>query len=250
MLKTYKNPPLIEAVCELIFELDKSFSSNQISLFVEKIKILFPIQKKGKIHKFEFNIETDKIQKKNQKAFNQDFYEFEQFFSEDEKYSIQLDKGRVSIHRTKPYISWTEFFPIIQSVYIAYIETFLPKHLTRIGIRYVNEIVVPIDDFSFSEYFNIQASLPSLDAKNQKSLFIGSVFEQEGGRDAIKVQFMEKQSVEVPTERIFVLDFDYFLIKPIIEFKDIEDWIIKAHSNLETVFEGILTDKSKQLFEK
>lgn len=250
MTKTYKNPPLIEAVCEFRFELASECSKKQIDAFYEKLKSDFPMQKKGKIHQLQFKIEPNKTLKENQKTFNQDFHEFEQYLSSDEKYSIQLDGERVSIHRIKPYSSWNEFLPLIQKVAHSYIGSFFPKQLMRIGMRYVNEITLPIDGFSFAEYFTIKASLPSLEESSQKSIFLGSVFERENGRDAIKVQFAEKQSAEVTTNRAFVLDFDYFLVKPNVSFGDIDKWLNKAHTDIENVFEGISTEKTKQLFNK
>lgn len=250
MTKTYKNPPLLEAVCEFRFELSSEYSKEQIATFYEKIKGDFSLQKKGKVHQFQFKIEPDKTTKENQKSINQDFHEFEQYLSSDEKYSVQLDGGRVSIHRVKPYHSWNEFLPLIQKVYHSYIETFSPKQLARIGMRYVNEVTLPLDGFSFSEYFTINASMPSLEESTQKSIFLGSIFERDGGRDAIKVQFAEKQSAEFSTNRIFVLDFDYFLVKSLASFDDIDKWLNKAHTDIENVFEGISTKKTKQLFNK
>lgn len=250
MQKTYKNPPLIEAVCEFRFGITGPLTQKQIDSFYAKIKSDFPLSKKGKVHSLEFKIEPGKTLGKDDKSHKEGFYEFDQYLSKDEKYSVQLDGGRVSIHRIKPYISWTDFLPLIKAVYSSYIESFAPKQLLRIGVRYVNEIGVPTEGFSFNDYFKIKASLPSLVENSQKSLFIGSVFEQENGRDAIKVQFTEKQSLKPNLNRIFVLDFDYFLVNLVVEFKDIENWLKKAHNNLEVVFEGIVTDKTKLLFDK
>lgn len=250
MPKTYKNPPLIEAVCEFRFGVKTPLPQKQIDAFYAEIKKLFPLSKKGKIHSLEFKVEPNKVTGKDNKSYKEGFYEFDQYFSDDEKYSVQLDNGRVSIHRIKPYVSWTEFFPLIKSVYSAYIKNFSPEKLLRIGVRYVNEIAVPTDGFAFGDYFNIKASLPSLAENSQKSLFIGSVFEQEEGRDAIKVQLVEKQSLEKTPNRVFVLDFDYFLVNLVVEFDRIDEWIKKAHTNLESVFEGVVSDKTKALFDK
>lgn len=253
MTRTYKNPPILEAVCEFRFVLDKECNKNQISDFYESIKDYFPVQKKGRINKLEFKIEADKTLEENKKTFNQDFYEFEQFFSTDEKYFVQLDGSRVSIHRIKPYISWTDFLPLINNVCNSFIKVFSPVELSRIGIRYINEVIIPSNNFSFDNYFNIKASLPSLEKNSQMSLFLSSVFEQEDGRDVIKVQFSERPVLLGPTNtnRVFVLDFDYSLVdKTSVEFKSIDKWLKKAHLNLEGVFEGMITTKTKEIFDK
>jgi uncharacterized protein (TIGR04255 family) len=250
MPKTYKNPPLLEAVCEFRFVSEGNYSAEQIASFYETIKGSFPVQKKGKINKVEFRIDTEKTPEENKGSISQDFYEFEQYFSEDEKYSIQLDGGRISIHRIKPYTAWSQFFPLIQTVYNAYIEVFKPTELSRVGVRYINEIVLPVDGFTFSDYFTLSASLPSLDEANRQSIFLGSVFGQEGGRDAIKVQFGDKQLPEETTSKAFVLDLDYFLVTATVTLDAVDEWLTTAHTNLENVFEGIVTEKTKQFFDK
>ena len=249
MAKTYKNPPLLEAVCEFRFNLPTEYTEKQVGIFYEKIKEHFPTQKKGKMHKVEVKIDPKKTPEENQDSFNHNFHEFEQFFSEDEKYSVQLDGGRVSVHRIKPYTAWSEFFPLIKVVYDAYNATLSPQKLHRIGIRYVNEIMIPVEDFSFDKYFVIKASLPSLEDNNQKSVALASVFEQEGGKDSIRVQFAEKQSIGPAPTRAFILDFDYSCDLA-EDIKDVDTWLNTGHSNLEGVFEGMITDETRKLFDK
>ena len=248
MPKTYKNPPIIEAICEFRFELPGPHSGQQTAAFYDKIKGAFPNAKKGKIHSLEFKISPDEESGEEKKNYKKGFTEFEQYFSHDEKYSVQLDGGRVSIHRIKPYTSWTEFSPRIKLVYNSYVECFSPTNVSRAGLRYVNEMSFPTKDFVFDDFFNIKVSLPSLVEKSQQSIFIGSVFEQEGGKDAIRVQFAEKQGST--TDSIFVLDTDYFLVSTPLVLSDVENWIERAHANLEEVFEGIVSDKTKAIFDK
>lgn len=246
-MKTYKNPPIVEAVCEFRFLPNGDLDIKKIGNFYEKLKSDFPIQEKRKKHFLDFKIEKGKPAKEN---FKQGFMEFGQFFSEDKKYFIQLDKGRVSIHRIKPYISWSDFSTLIKKVYDAYIENFSPLKITRVGMRYVNEIILPVKDFSFNDYFTITPPFSFLEEEKQKAISIGSVFEQKEERDSIKVQLAEKPSRKPEMYRHFVLDFDYFLVKPIFNFDEIENWLDEAHSTLEDTFDKTLTDNLKESFNK
>jgi uncharacterized protein (TIGR04255 family) len=96
----------------------------------------------------------------------------------------------------------------------------------------------------------LSASVPSLDENSRQSIFLGSVFAQEQGRDAIKVQFGDKQLPEETTSKAFVLDLDYFLVTATVALDAAEEWLTTAHTNLENVFEGIVTNKTKQFFDK
>lgn len=249
MSKTYKNPPLLEAVCEFRFVVEGDLSTENIGAFYTAIKASFPKQKKGKMNKLEFHIDAEKTPEENKKNINQDYYEFEQYFSDDEKYSVQLDGGRVSIHRIKPYTSWTDFLPLIQLVHSAYTTHFHPTGVARIGIRYINEIILPSSGFNFSDYFALQASVPSLEENSRQSIFLGALYEQSESRDAIKVQFADKQQGNQDI-KAFILDLDYFLAKPVVPLTDLDQWLGEAHTNLETVFEGMLTEKAKGFFNK
>ena len=240
--------PLIEAVCEFRFVLKEDFSGQQTKVFYDQIKDNFPVHEKGKRHQLEFQIRPDKTPEENKEAIKPGVYEFEKYLSEDKKYSVQLNKNTVSIHRVEPYTSWKDFTPLIQQVYEAYVSCFSPEEIERIGMRYINKITTPSEDFSFNKYFTINASLPSLEENEQKSIFLGSVFEQEKGRDAIKVQFLEKQLKNPSTERNFVLDLDYFLVESTVSLKGVDKWIEIAHTNLENVFEGMITDETRKIF--
>lgn len=251
MSKTYKNPPLKEAVCEFRFELDETTVNAKIESFFAKIGDVLPVRKPGR--QFNFEAKIDMKATAGTLPFKQNFREFSIFLSPDEKDMVQLDGGRVSIHRLSPYTSWKEFFPLIQKVLSAYAECFAPKSIARIGLRYVNEMVFSKENFEYGDNFKIALTLPNLIEKNQKSIFIGSIFEQEEGRDVIKVQFGEKQQNLLPEEknRIFLLDFDYFLLIPnTVDFDKVDEWLNTAHKNLETTFEEVLTDKAKLMFDK
>ena len=82
---------------------------------------------------------------------------------------------------------------------------------------------------------------------------MGSIFEQEGGRDAIRVQFGEKQNLPQLEQKdiVFVLDCDYSLSLPdAVKIDKVDEWLITAHTNLETTFEEVLTEKTRAMFDK
>lgn len=252
MAKTYKNPPLKEAVCEFRFELGNVVAEAQILAFYEKVKDIFPVQKKGRMHQIEMQLKTDGGASEAERSTMQNFHEFNIYLSEGGENMIQMDGGRISFHRLSPYTSWAEFFPIVQKMHQSYIECFNPVGILRIGLRYVNEIVLPAENFEYKKYFQISLVLPNLIEETQKSILIASIFEQEKGRDMIKVQFGDKpvaldKSVQ---DRAFLLDFDYSSIAPnSVAFDKIDEWVTVAHENLEKTFEEVLTNETKAIFQ-
>ena len=241
MSKQYKNPPITEVVCEFRFELESVFDQKTVDLFFNEIKEKFPKKKKGQTHQIKFEINP-----KGQ-SFNKTLEEFDQFFSDDEKTLIQLDKGRLSIHKLKPYNSWQEFYPLINLVFDSYIKNIKIKSIQRIGLRYINNFEIPLSTFDIEQYFNLRPMMGEGLPQDLVSFMVGTIFAFENGRDNIKIQLIDR--LATPGKTVFVLDMDYFLVNPgSIQINEIAQWITNAHKNAENVFEAALTDKTKQLF--
>jgi len=242
MSKQYKNPPITEVVCEFRFELESSFDQKTVDLFFNEIKEKFPKKKKGQTHQIKFEIHP-----KGQ-SFNKTLEEFDKFFSDDEKTLIQLDKGKLSIHKLKPYNSWQEFYPLINLVLDSYIKNIKIKSIQRIGLRYINNFEIPLSIFDIEQYFNLRPIMGEGLPQDLVSFMVGTIFAFENGRDNIKVQLIDR--LAAPNKRVFILDMDYFLVNPgSIQINEIAQWITNAHKNVENVFEVSLTEKTKLLFD-
>ncbi len=181
-------------------------------------------------------------------SLNKTFEEFDQFFSDDEKTLVRLDKGRLSIHKLKPYSSWGEFYPSINLVFNSYIKNIKIKSIQRIGLRYINNFEIPLSLFDIEQYFNLRPALMGELPQNLASFMVGTIFVFENGRDNMKVQFLDNPSA-IFGKTVFILDIDYFLIKSgSVLVSEADEWITIAHKNIEDVFEKALTDKTKQFF--
>ena len=242
MSKQYKNSPIKEVVCEFRFELEAVFNQEAVNLVFNEIKNEFPDKKKGQIHQMKFKSNL----KESKEEFSKSFQEFDQFFSEDKKTLVQLDKGRLSIHRLKPYQSWQKFYPLIKLVFDSYIKNIKIKSIQRIGLRYINNFEIPTQSFDLKEYFNLRPTMTEKMPKTLASFFIGTIFVFENGRDNTKVQLADKLSNL--NKAPFILDIDYFLAQPsAISENEVDVWLTNAHQNVENIFEAALTKKAKEL---
>jgi len=245
MDKQYKNSPITEVICEFRFELEDIFDQKTVDLFFNEVKDKFPKKKRGQVHQVNFEINS-KEQKQN---IDNSSYDFDQFFSDDKKKLIQLDKERLSIHKLKPYDSWREFYPIISLVFNSYIKVIKIKSIQRIGLRYINNFEIPSSSFDIEQYFNLRPIMEKGLPQNLASFMVGTVFVFEDGRDNMKVQFLNSP-LAGSDKTMFVLDMDYFLTNPnSIQIDEVDRWIANAHKNVENVFEAALKEKTKALFD-
>ncbi len=244
MNKQYKNPPIVEAVCEFKFELEKAPEQTEIDLVYSSIKSQFPKNKKGTVHRMEVKVDV----KEKKEEFSKNFYSFDQFFSEDEKTLVQLDKGRLSIHRLKPYQSWEQFYSLIKLVFDAYAKNIKIKSIERIGLRYINNFEIPLPISNMEQHLNLHPAIGKGLPQDLASFMIGTIFVFEDGKDNAKVQLLNKPAT-ISDKTIFVLDIDYFLLTPgSVSIDKVDQWLLTAHQNIENIFETALTDKTKQLF--
>lgn len=236
--KTYKNPPILEAVFEARFAGTTGFSEALLASFREAVSAHFPVHAKAKRNEVHVQIENEK------ENVNRQVFEFDQLSSEDGKYLLQIEQNRVSVHRLSPYTSWTEFAPILHAVLAAHAEYFAPKAVTRLGLRYINRI-----DSSdrFSDLFTMHFNLPAnLDAQVLVSSSAFIVRANEAG-DLYKILVGAADQNLRPES--YLLDMDYFNDSSVPALKGINDWLENAHVSIENLFESLITSSLKARFD-
>ncbi len=243
--KKYTNSPITEVVCEFRFDLLEEFSDNLEEKIFEDVKDFFSDTKKAKTLDIEVDVKMESGEPKEE--FKKKYKEFEQFISTDKKNRVQLEGGRLSIHRLNPYTGWENFSPIVKKVYDSYIKHVKIKSIKRVGLRYINNFDIPSDSIDTEEYFNLRPVLNNSDLK-MSSFFIGTIFSFDSGLNNAKTQLMNKGVSNGVSS--FLLDIDYSMSKPdTLLTEHIDSWLESAHNNILNIFESSLTDKTKKLFD-
>lgn len=243
MPKKYKISPIIEAICEFKFSTDTQWDLTVPGLIFEKIHDRYPKKAERNIQ----NIELEKTDTGMQQKVSVDQYI--QFSMEDDKTLVLAGPRTLIARRLGPYTSWEDFKPEIDRAYNTLSDVIDIKGFQRIGLRYVNKIVIPEDDVATEKYFEFRP----LCGKDDGSLRIGSFIVGytapfRDGKDSCKVQLTSALS-DGPGVSTFMLDLDYFLVKPETVSRDEAlDWVEGAHSEIEKIFETCLTDDLRKIF--
>ncbi len=238
MLRKYKNPPVIEAICEFRLNQNTPWDLTVPGMFYERIKEEFPHRESRVVPKVEFVSEP---------------YVFEQrivisehilLLSEDRKRFIQLGPRLLVLNVLKPYPTWQKFKPIIEKVWRNLLEIVKVNGFERISLRYINEIKISEQSFRLDEYFNFY---PYIGLPQKPVFFIlGSEFSYEGENDRCRVNLTPATG-----RNVLILDIDYFLTNlQNLSLEQFMDWIEKAHNRVEEIFDGCITDKLKSVFKE
>ncbi len=238
----YIKPPIIEAICEFRLSDDTEWDPTIPGLLFSKINSDFPFKNKRKIQKIYF--------KKNpQGGFQQEVTISERaiFLSKDKKKEIQVGNRELAIICLKPYPSWNKFQPIIKLAYKTLDSIISLKGFKRIGLRYINKIQFRDKNIDLDEFFEFRPYFGKKIPQMMSSFNLTVLLPFSEGCDSCKV--ILHNTISQNNEMGFILDFDYFLVKPFDnDSSNCLTWIEEAHNKIEALFEGSITDKLREIF--
>lgn len=246
MSRKYKNPPLIEAVCEFQFAQKSEWDIAIPGLIYGELKGDFPIRVQVP-NEIGFTMTpTPEGGSQPQVYAASDRI---QFYREDKKALVQVGPHLLTINHLKPYPTWEDYLPLIRHAYSIYRNVAQPEGLERIGLRYINRLDIPDTNVELEDYFQFYPHIGTELPQNFGSFIVGGQF-IFGDTDALKVQMASAQP-ERPSHMGVVLDLDYStLAANDIKLENAHEWLQVAHDRLEQAFEACLTDKLRAIFEE
>ena len=240
MITKYKNPPLVEAVCEFRFDVENPYDTILPGLLYNKIKDKFPDRKQKPLGP----LMPSSLEKAD---IGLSFQTIAQFYDSDKTKLVQVGFDLLSINMFPPYPNWEIYKPLILDILNVYLDIAKPKGINRIGLRNINKIFIEESNVNISEYFKFYPNTP----ENEDVLtnyFIRVEKQLSEGRDVLVL----KNAMIVENEKPgFVLDLDYIMNQPKgIDVDYVEDWLDMAHNELYQSFELCITDKLREQFNR
>lgn len=244
--KNYKKPPAVEALFETYF----SETQSNLTLFgdfYQRIKNDYPTQKELKNVGFEMNFTHEIVQTKqlNQGAMMR-------FSREDDSELVQITQNLLTVNKLKPYSGYDVFKNSIQKALEHYLILSKPKYVERIGLRYINRISIPEKNFILEDYFNFSINFSK---ENEGfSSISGILFKvQLTPKNESHKLFITLSSIPSADEgkSEFILDiYDIFILQKEVSRDFILSVLDEAHRNVEYIFEGVITDSTRNIFEE
>jgi len=244
MGKKYKNPPIIEVVCEFRFSPETEWDITVPGLLYEKIRDGFPHKEQRIVQSVEISHTRGEVEHKIHTE------ERMVFFDTSKKILTQIGPRVLSVNHLKPYSSWENFKPKIERSFKALLKIIHVKELQRIGLRYINKIEIPEKTVNLETYFDFRPFLGSNLPQDIVNFMVGCMLSFNNGRDLCKVE-LRSAVPDNPESSAFILDLDYFLSQPkTIIADDALNWIENAHGEIEKVFEGCIKDSLRKIFKE
>jgi uncharacterized protein (TIGR04255 family) len=241
--RRYKNAPIVEAVCEFRFDSTGNWDQTIPGLIFSHLDKQFPKRRTVSVVESTIQGTPEGVQSQLRRE------ERVQFLRDDERAFVQVGQHLLAINHLQPYPTWHEYRPLIEAALNVYREVASPTGIQRIGLRYINRIKFPHPRVDIENYFNFYPFIGEKLPTDYTSFVCGVQFPFENLRDVLRLQVASVQdNPDISAE--VALDLDYFLAKPReVAIDSVFTWLDKAHSRVDDVFEGCLTDALRELFE-
>lgn len=153
-----------------------------------------------------FDIEQDlaATAHKSQVGFRFETHEF--------PHILQCRTNGFTFSRLSPYETWEQMRDETKSLWDQFVATTQPETVSRLAVRYINELRIPLPIESFSTYLAVPPELPGALPQTLAGFLQRYVIARASdGCTAIVTQALEESNVQVDSEAVTVfLDIDVF----------------------------------------
>ena len=253
MTQQYPNPPVREVVCEFRYEEDGNWDGASPGLVYAALSDEFPhrLVEDRPAPPPEPSAQASRLLPPGvQQVGLRVVPELPlRFWREgDESGVFSVAPYRLSASHFKPYPSWGVFKELVLKGVEAYQGVLNPTRVNRVGLRYINGISVGDLPVRLEEFFNFYPFVGPTVGRDLSRFHCLIQMPFEDGRDSLLLQMVSSPPSEEQGAE-FVLDLDYFLApQNHLELDETTEWLEKAHINLQSVFEGCLTESARELF--
>jgi uncharacterized protein (TIGR04255 family) len=171
-----------------------------------------------------------------------------QFPDESGQWIASVAPRVLSVHGRRPYPGWDIFRPRVEAALAACVKITQPSGVERIGVRYINRIVIPRPDVQLTEYFNGLPELPPPIPSRLASIFTRSESLFPDGQTRLISTFATTRAPE--GEVAFLLDLDVVFEsgKQPISIAETMERVERLRDHEREAFEALITDRTREVF--
>lgn len=241
------NTPISEALLDIKVKLPKSFEIENFNAVEKRLSKKYPTIESQKffrgIHKI---IDGEHQAITEDEGINGYLYK-----TEDKKDIVQFKRDGFTFNRLQPYTSWDYLIEETKRLWPIYKEYANPEAITRIAVRYINHIKIPLPIKDFSEYLNVPPYIPE-DLPQSVLSFLNRIT-LDGFDDDIRAnitQSLKSDPQDLKNIIVILLDIDvYKVVNSQIENDEIWECFKKLRKIKNEIFFKYITEKTVRLFE-
>jgi uncharacterized protein (TIGR04255 family) len=238
----YENAPITEALIDIRVELPSGVTLKTLEALHGEVKDRYP-GKKSRVYvqgRFSAGDGIGAAAKQTVMGFA--------YATENGKQILQVRLDGFTFSRLRPYGNWNELRDEGRRLWEIYRGAVSPLKITRVAVRYINQIDIPLRALDYKDYFRTTPEVSPDLPQDLSGFFMRLEFPQT---DFGGLLILTQTAVQPPGPDMnsVILDLDVF--KNGVEMvSDDEVWgLLETLRNRKNeFFEGCLTDKARELF--
>jgi len=242
--RVFKNAPITEAIIDIQVERQENCTIDILGKFGEAIDKKFDEQKKRTRFEGKIDFGPEKSPNFTQKSE----VDGVAFKCNPENKIVQARLNGYGFSKLQPYEKWETFVSEAKELWGKYRDLVNPSKVTRIGLRYINRIEIPMPVYDFKEYF---LTFPEI-AEGLPSAISGLFMRLTLPKPCTDYNAIITQAINQATNQSLPIIFDIDVAKT-GEFDASSDeiWTFLAEMReyKNEIFFKSLTEKAKGLFE-
>ena len=242
----FQNAPIREALLDIRVELPGDVDLKKLETFHSFVKERFPERQERRFIKAELKLSPEMASAQLPTSSGTDGYFFR---SQSEKKIVQARLDGFTFNKLKPYESWDALRSEASELWNFYLQVANPLRITRIALRYINRIDIPLPLIDFKEYILTTPEIAPILPQALSNFFMRLVIPNpEIQATAIIIETMENP---VDDQRLpLILDIDVWRGTIYNKDNQTEMWddFEKLRRFKNDIFFNSITEKTKELF--
>jgi uncharacterized protein (TIGR04255 family) len=150
-----KNAPITEGLVDIRVKLPPNRDLSDLdSKYYSKVSENYPQRRERLRIEAEFDL------KKGEAVRRTKFVDGYMYTSKDGKQIVQARLDGFTFSRLKPYQSWERLHEDSHPLWDLYVKVASPEVVTRVALRYINRLDIPLPIRDFSDYLNAPPTIP------------------------------------------------------------------------------------------
>lgn len=170
--------------------------------------------------------------------------------SYDEKYVAQCRLSGFTLSRLPPYEGWPNLIREARRVWGVYAERLLPKRVTRVATRYINNLQLPMNhEESYQRYLHKLVDVPD-EAPQAVASFLQRFQLIDVGSNASVILTLALDNTPPGARAPIILDIDAFKLTDLeLSNQDLWDILEELRALKNRCFFGTITEATAELYE-
>ncbi len=237
----YSKAPITEALIDLRVQLPPGASLANLEKVCTNEAERYPDKRK----QFSFSAQVQGGQKVSANAAQQELGWL--IHSHDKKHVCQVQLTGFTFSRLAPYDRWESLRTEAQRLWRLYKEVTSPIAVTRVAVRYINRLDLPLPLRDFKDYLQTVPEVSPAMPQGLSGFFMQLQVPQA---DLPGMLILTEALIPPPSKSVVsvVLDIDLYRDQDLPQKEDdIWDLLEQLHVRKNEIFEGCITDRTREI---